>query len=194
VWSVAKTNDADHGDEHETGDDRHMLEERIAVGSCARFRFGINLALRCLLVTPGQEAEDVRHAVRLAPRSGEMRAIQQIYQQWSASGRGGPQGCGRSESRRGSDAPPATLGEMDNSSSRNSRLLRLGGVRFRGLPDHRKRPLPSGSDLGSLATGRAKKENPTRDATNLAFGLPQLEHDPEKGVPVFGKDHAPPIS
>src|ERR1700750_308136 len=48
-------------------------------GSRACFRFGVNLALWCLLMTPGQEAENVRRALRLAPRGCEMRATQHLF-------------------------------------------------------------------------------------------------------------------
>src|SRR5947209_7351386 len=37
--------------------------------------FGVDLGLRHLLVTSGQEAENVRRALRLAPRGGDMRAL-----------------------------------------------------------------------------------------------------------------------
>src|SRR6266478_984993 len=41
-------------------------------------RFGVDLRLRDLLVTSGQAAENVRRALRLAPRGGEMRALHHV--------------------------------------------------------------------------------------------------------------------
>src|SRR6266487_4903622 len=50
----------------------------MLAGSCALLLFGVNLGLRCRLVAAWQEAEDVRRALRLTPRGGEMRALQHL--------------------------------------------------------------------------------------------------------------------
>src|SRR5205823_7541154 len=45
---------------------------------------------------------------------------------------------------------------------------------------------------GALEQG-ARCQDPRQMGARFAAGM-NLEHDPEKWIPVFGEDHAPPIS
>jgi hypothetical protein len=53
-----------------------------------------------------------------------------------------------------------------------------------------RRPIGATRD-GTVNPIRTLARSTTGDLLSFA---PRLEHDPEKWIPVFGKDHAPPIS